>query len=180
MFVPIGALAGSGLPAPERGARARRAAGCCRYVAFCLSVAVAGGAYAAPEMIGADRCGTCHEAEYQDWRRSGHALAFARLSKVQQRDATCRSCHTMVPASDEPLYAGVQCESCHGAGRMYSPRHVMKDKELSKLLGLAAVTEETCAPCHSKDTPSVREWSFAEKVELVKHKKPAEAKKGTP
>jgi hypothetical protein len=127
-------------------------------------------ATAAPELIGAERCGTCHEKEYKDWQRSGHALAFARLSKVQQRDATCRSCHTMDPSSDEPQLTGVQCESCHGAGRMYAPRHVMKDKELAKLLGLSPVTEETCTPCHSKDTPSVRAWSFAEKVELVKHK----------
>lgn len=127
-------------------------------------------AIAAPEMIGAERCGTCHQKELKDWQRSGHALAFARLTKVQQRDATCRSCHTMDPSSDEPSLTGVQCESCHGAGRMYAPRNIMKDKELAKLLGLAAVTEETCAPCHSKDTPSVRPWSFAEKVELVKHK----------
>jgi hypothetical protein len=139
-------------------------------------------AYASPDLIGAERCGACHPREYQDWQKSGHALAFARLSKVQQRDSTCRSCHTMDPSSDDPQLAGVQCESCHGSGRMYAPRHVMRDKELAKLLGLTAVTEETCAPCHSKDTPSVRAFVFAEKVELVKHKlvAPAEKKKAAP
>jgi len=76
----------------------------------------------------------------------------------------------MDPSSDDVELTGVQCESCHGAGRMYAPRYVMRDKDLSKLLGLLQVTEETCAPCHSKDTPSVKSWTFAEKLELVKHK----------
>lgn len=135
-----------------------------------IFLAISARAFASPDLIGAERCGSCHQREYQDWQQSGHALAFARLSKVQQRDATCRSCHTMDPSSEDPQLLGVQCESCHGAGKMYAPEHVMRDKELSKLLGLTAVTEETCAPCHSKDTPSIKPFVFAEKVELVKHK----------
>lgn len=75
----------------------------------------------------------------------------------------------MVPASDDVLLSGVQCESCHGSGGMYAPRYVMKDKELSKLLGLQPVTDETCASCHPKDTPSVRPFVFAEKLKLVNH-----------
>lgn len=127
-------------------------------------------AEAAPDFVGAERCGTCHQAEYQDWRQSGHAAAFARLSQVQQRDASCRGCHTMAPTSEDATLSGVQCESCHGPGRMYAPRHVMKDKELSKLLGLQAVVEDTCAGCHSKDTPSLKDFKFAEKILLVNHK----------
>lgn len=132
-------------------------------------------ALASPELIGAEKCGVCHEAEYRDWRSSGHASALARLTRVQQRDAVCRSCHTTAPTDENPALAGVQCESCHGAGSMYAPRFVMKDAELAKLLGLEKVTEERCAPCHSKDTPSLREFVFAEKVELVRHKKAAPA-----
>jgi hypothetical protein len=75
----------------------------------------------------------------------------------------------MAPSDESPALAGVQCESCHGAGGLYSPRYVMKDKELSKLLGLLPVTDEQCAPCHTKDTPSVREFVFEEKIALVRH-----------
>jgi hypothetical protein len=131
----------------------------------------------AADYIGAERCGHCHEQEYQQWKNSGHALALVRLSKVQQRDATCRACHTMSPPSEDPALAGVQCESCHGPGRFYSPRFVMKDAELAKLLDLKPVAEETCAPCHAKDTPSVRDFSFEEKLTLVRHRAPAESSK---
>lgn len=134
----------------------------------------------AADYVGAERCGNCHRAEYQQWRSSGHATALARLSKVQQRDTTCRACHTMSSSSDDPSLAGVQCESCHGPGRLYSPRYVMKDPELSKLLNLLPVTEEQCAPCHAKDTPSVREFKFAEKIALVRHKAAADKKTKSP
>lgn len=135
---------------------------------------------ASDEFVGAERCGACHEKEYQHWKRSGHASALARLSKVQQQDATCRSCHTMVPNSDDPELAGVQCESCHGAGRLYEPEYVMRDEKLADLLGLKKVEATTCAPCHTADAPSVHPFVFAEKVELVRHMKaeaPGEAAK---
>lgn len=144
--------------------------GACVLFGLCALIFFARQLDAAPEFVGAEKCGACHQAEYQDWRRSGHAAAYARLSKVQQKDATCRGCHTMVATDDDAMLSGVQCESCHGAGRQYAPRYVMKDKELSKLLGLTAVTEETCAACHPKDAPAILEFKFAEKVALVNHK----------
>lgn len=145
-----------------------------------LVLLLAGRAVAADDFVGAERCGSCHRSEYQDWKRSAHASALARLSKVQQQDATCRSCHTMVPNSDDPELAGVQCESCHGAGRLYEPDYVMRDKKLADLLGLEAIEATTCAPCHTGDAPTVQPFTFAEKVELVRHKKagsPAETTK---
>lgn len=84
----------------------------------------------------------------------------------------------MTPSDDNPALSGVQCESCHGAGRMYSPRYVMKDKELAKLLGLLPITEDQCAPCHTKDSPSVREFKFDEKLMLVRHKPHQESSPG--
>jgi hypothetical protein len=134
---------------------------------------LAGTAFA-NDYVGADRCGTCHEAEYKQWKRSGHATALARLSRVQQEDATCRTCHTMVPASDDPELAGVQCESCHGAGRFYEPSYVMRDKVLAELNGLQKIESSVCTPCHTKDAPTVEPFEFAAKVELVRHEKPEE------
>lgn len=123
----------------------------------------------AQEQVGAETCGSCHEAQLKKWRSSGHALALARLSKTQRRDRVCRSCHTMAPDQEDPRLQGVQCESCHGAGGHYSPSWVMRDPVLAKLYGLEAVTEETCKPCHTTEGPSLQPFVYADKVALVCH-----------
>lgn len=148
-------------------------------VAVALAALVASGLVGAEraraaDYVGVEKCGACHPAEYQQWLGTGHASALARLSKVQQKDSTCRACHTMAPASEDAAYAGVQCEACHGPGRYYAPRYVMRDAELSRLLNLQPVTEDQCAPCHARDTPSVREFKFDEMVALVRHRAPRE------
>ncbi len=130
----------------------------------------------ADDFVGADRCGSCHEVEYKQWKRSGHASALARLTRVQADDATCRTCHTMVPASQDAAFSGVQCESCHGAGRFYEPSYVMRDKVLAELNGLQKVEASVCSPCHTNDAPSVSPFKFEEKLELVRHRKEEEKK----
>ena len=137
-------------------------------VAVALSFAAVSPAWAS-DFVGAETCAACHEAEYRQWRGSPHARALTRLSKTQQRDRICRSCHTTDPGSDDPKLAGVQCESCHGAGSLYAPKHVMKDPELAKLFGLEKVTEKTCVACHKSDGAAVTPFDFATKLELVKH-----------
>lgn len=122
------------------------------------------------DYLGADRCGHCHQVELEQWRRSGHASALARLSSVQQKDQACLGCHTTSPTDPTPALAGVQCESCHGPGTYYAPAHVMRDKPLAALYGLEPVTEATCTPCHANDGPSVRPFNFAEMVKLVRHR----------
>lgn len=140
-----------------------------RRLAFVLPVLCIAGPALAADFIGAEQCGTCHEKEYADWKRSGHAAALATLSKRQADDAACRGCHTTAPESRDVKLAGVQCESCHGAGSLYAPRNVMLDERLSKLLGLEPVNEDTCRPCHAQDTPNVAPFVFAEAVKMVNH-----------
>ena len=130
----------------------------------------AGAADAAPEPIGAERCGACHVKELADWKKSAHARALARLSAPKQRDPICRSCHTTAPTKSDPALSGVQCESCHGAGSLYAPDYVMRDEELREMLGLAKVTEATCRACHDGETPSTKPFDFATWVKLVDHK----------
>lgn len=132
----------------------------------------------AQELVGAEACGSCHEAQYKKWQASSHSMSLARLSKAQRRDRVCRSCHTMAADKDEPHLQGVQCESCHGAGSHYSPRWVMRDSVLSKLYGLEPVTESTCQPCHTKDGPSLKAFVFKEKVASVCHVEPTDEAKG--
>ena len=126
-------------------------------------------AQASPDHIGAERCGACHLAAYQSWRKSPHAQAMARLSEQQRQNPQCRSCHTMDPWSDDPSLAGVQCESCHGAGRAYAPDLVMRDKKLAEILGLKPVSETTCRPCHRTDAPRLRPFDYGTLVQLVNH-----------
>jgi hypothetical protein len=133
-----------------------------------LVFGVAGSAFAT-DFVGAETCRTCHQPEYQQWKSSGHATALTRLSPAQQRDRVCRSCHTMAPLSEEQNLAGVQCESCHGAGGFYALRYVMKDRTLAHLLGLKDVAEESCAGCHTADGPSVVPFTFKDKVDQVRH-----------
>ncbi len=125
----------------------------------------------ADDFVGAERCGSCHEVEYKQWKRSGHANSLARLSSVQREDPTCRTCHTMSPANPDPNLAGVQCESCHGAGRYYEPSYVMRDKTLSELSGLQKIEAPVCTACHTTDAPSVDLFKFDEKLDLVRHKR---------
>lgn len=123
----------------------------------------------AADYIGAAQCGTCHVKEYEDWKASPHAKALEHLSKRQATDAGCRGCHTTAPDKSDDRLAGVQCESCHGAGSLYAPRYVMRDEKLAKLFGLEKVDESTCAACHTADVPGVRAFVYAEAVKLVNH-----------
>jgi formate-dependent nitrite reductase cytochrome c552 subunit len=150
------------------------------WLAFALAAASAPVAtVVAQEHVGAEACGSCHEAQYKKWQASGHSMSLARLTKSQRRDRVCRSCHTMVANQDEPKLQGVQCESCHGAGSHYSPRWVMQDPVLSKLYGLEPVTDATCKPCHTGDGPSLKAFVYKEKVVHVCHVEKTETAKGT-
>lgn len=134
-----------------------------------LAATIAAARASASDYVGAERCAACHPTQYEHWQKSGHASALARLSAVQQKDATCRTCHTMIPSNEDPAFGGVQCESCHGAGRLYEPDYVMRDAVLAELYGLAKVEATTCAPCHTADAPAAAPFVFADKVEMVRH-----------
>lgn len=112
--------------------------------------------------IGAKRCQTCHEWEYQQWAKEPHAQAHLALTPAQLKDGKCNGCHTMVPAQlEEEKLAGVQCESCHGGGRYYYQSFVMKDRELARLVGLTDPTAEQCQRCHNESAPSIKPFDFA-------------------
>lgn len=102
----------------------------------------------AADPIGAERCGSCHESQYEAWRQSAHARSLEQLTQSQRADPSCRACHTLAPASDDPRLAAVQCESCHGFGSDYAPEPVMRDPQLAELLGLDKGSKNACRSCH--------------------------------
>ncbi len=140
--------------------------GLCAAALFML----AAGTAEANEPVGAERCGSCHQAEYAQWKTTAHAQALSRLTASQQQDAACRSCHTTAPRSKDARFSGVQCESCHGEGNYYAPSHIMKDKKLAAILGLEKVTEKTCQSCHSGDTPGLQPFNYQKMLQKVLHR----------
>lgn len=151
--------------AARRGPRGRRGLETLLLGALLLG---AGGARAA-EPIGAARCGTCHPRIYAGWRSSPHARSMDGLSEREQADPTCRACHTLAPASDDPALAGVQCESCHGEGSEYAPEAVMRDPRLARLLGLVDVDAGTCRACHEGVEARLEPIDYARMLKAVGH-----------
>jgi formate-dependent nitrite reductase cytochrome c552 subunit len=106
-------------------------------------------------------------------------------SKDYTKDAKCVACHTTgygkpggYPAITDKewtaeekeraaLFEGVGCESCHGPGEKTSPfKKENKEYKWADLAKLGAVhpDEKSCAVCHSKESPSFKEFKFEEKV----------------
>lgn len=118
----------------------------------------------APDSTGSAACGSCHNGpdhghQYDVWRRSPHARAWAVLAtpraaelaremNVQgdpQQSEACLKCHATGPHADE----GVGCEACHGPGRKYSAEAVMRDPAAARAAGLRAASLADCMGCHN-------------------------------
>jgi len=157
--------------------------------------------------VGASKCKMCHNTPawgkiYDKWAATKHATAYATLANEQsktiakgmkiedaQKSAKCLVCH--VTGYDAPaklkgatltLEEGVSCEACHGPAGDYLASHIKKDKALAKADGLILPTEalskQLCEKCHNKQSPTFKEFKYAEAVKLVEHHKPpAEAPK---
>jgi hypothetical protein len=113
--------------------------------------------------VGVDACRDCHRAEYEQWARTPHAAAFARLLQARRAaDKTCLPCHTTGMGHkggfgdappDGPLMTGVQCEVCHGPG----DDHVKAPPALKAqtIYGItdqcaACIIQGVCATCHDR------------------------------
>jgi formate-dependent nitrite reductase cytochrome c552 subunit len=136
-----------------------------RLAALLLAIAVPIAARAGGK-VGAEICKACHPAAYEAWRASPHARARESLPERSRSDKRCLSCHA--PDVEDGL-VGVSCESCHGPGRLYAARHVMRDPELARAVGLADPGERACAGCHTESTPSLVRFEYARKLPLIRH-----------
>ena len=76
----------------------------------------------------AKACAECHPERYQRWLKTAHAGAYKSLVKQEKHfDEECIACHTLgyeQPGGFSDIrqvgnYANVQCESCHGPGRLH-------------------------------------------------------------
>jgi hypothetical protein len=121
------------------------------------------------DFIGADRCRSCHAQAYAVWERSAHARAYDVLSPRDRTDPRCLTCHTLVADDASAGLLGVQCESCHGAGRHYAVDWVMRDEELRSVLGFKASDAASCTRCHTDTSPSMLPFDAKAKLEAIRH-----------
>ena len=149
------------------------------------------------DFVGAKKCSMCHKSpaqgeQYSKWQTSGHAKAFevlgtdaakAAASKAgvpdAQKSGKCLKCHSTAYGNMEaqmtqniPVEEGISCESCHGAGKDYMKMSVMKDLRAAAAAGLKLPDEKTCVTCHNAESPTFKPFSYAERVETIKHSIP--------
>jgi hypothetical protein len=128
------------------------------------------------EYVGSQSCKPCHSYEYERWRGSGHASAYARLEQAgSQRDPECVVCHVIGMDYESGFISqektgdlkDVGCENCHGPG-----------SEHIRTAGTAKPAEpkSTCTDCHTPEQSGEyagNERSFLEKIIHWKEPNPA-------
>ncbi|MBI5511703.1 MAG: hypothetical protein HY903_23350 [Deltaproteobacteria bacterium] len=130
----------------------------------------------AQNYIGASQCKTCHEFEYRVWAAGPHARADKSLSERERKDAKCNTCHMMATEEDTAEFSGIECERCHGPGRYYHRRYVMRDRELARLVGLLDPKAEHCQQCHTEGGPSIKPFDYDEMWAKIDHRREARAR----
>ncbi|MGL1935962.1 MAG: cytochrome c family protein [Fibrobacterales bacterium] len=153
----------------------------------------------AHKFVGAAKCKTCHKKkkdgeQYQQWQKSGHANAFKTLGTAEAKEVAkkngvtgdpqkapqCLKCHVTAYGVDAKyldksykMENGVQCESCHGPGKDYKKKKVMKDHAKSIAAGMIVPDEKTCTTCHNKESPTYKPFNYKKKYKKVNHPNPS-------
>ena len=128
-------------------------------------------ASAAPDgpFLGSESCRGCHQAEYAQWKGTGHASAYDTLAAEKRHlDSDCVSCHTTgygMGGPDAPTNVGhlkdVGCESCHGPGQEH-----LADPAKGKIMNPPA--KAVCTGCHDGDQDGGR-FVYEDYVPKVTH-----------
>ena len=126
--------------------------------------------------VGATKCKECHNDQYKQWQKTRHARAFETLIKEgKQDDLQCAQCHTTGFAQyngfynfkETPEMANVQCEACHGIGKLHVQSVERIKSQKLKAAILAPISEETCVGCHDKVQDP--KFDYARDLKKVKH-----------
>lgn len=173
-------------------------------IAVVLTSAVSMAGDTKHQYVGAQVCGMCHRTEkngqqLQKWQADKHSQAMKTLSspealKIAQAKGVkgkpseapeCLECHETAydaPASSlGPKFSkddGVQCESCHGAGKDYMKMDIMKDRQKAAANGLNLVAvadgsaQKLCETCHNKKSPTFKGFDFKKMWAEIAHPVP--------
>lgn len=139
--------------------------------------------------VGTKGCGMCHKKEeagnqLAKWQESGHAKAFATLGTPEAKEAgkkvgvddpqtsgKCLKCHATAYNFTETLAGiekiavedGVTCESCHGPGKNYKSKEVMKDRKQAEANGMIYPATKNCTKCHNDQSPTWKADRYTKK-----------------
>ena len=143
--------------------------------------------------VGPKKCQTCHEYQYDVWKKSKHAHAFKSLEDAKPArdfDPECVCCHVVgwhrhlyfpyqkgyiKPGEDDHL-KNVSCEACHGPGEAHIAAESSSNVENQKAqrekmhIDLKYAKEKMCGDCHDLDnSPNFDPDKY---WELIKHHDP--------
>jgi hypothetical protein len=151
---------------------------CLLALSFCLAAfaATAGDEH---DFVGVAKCKTCHKKDgignqIAAWEDTKHAKAYETLASDQakkwaeeagvgdpQTADECVKCHVTAHGVPEDRVSvkfdktlGVQCESCHGAGKDYRKKKIMIDQDAAIAKGLVPQSEKVCVTCHNDESPA--------------------------
>jgi hypothetical protein len=148
-------------------------------VAEAEAAALAGKSGGSPYAL-SESCATCHQAEYEVWKKSRHAHAFAALEEKQRTfDTNCVGCHSLgyrdrgfVNIKATPQFANIHCESCHGPGAEHVKAPAAGNYKTPP-------KNQSCLVCHDRDNSP--DFDFDKYWPVVAHRnsfKPEAAAQG--
>lgn len=133
----------------------------------------------ASNYIGTKKCKMCHKKEevgnqYQKWLDGPHAKAFETLGSEDAKAAAaklgiddpqtsgkCLKCHSTAYNWTEEVQTetiavedSIGCESCHGPGKNYKKKAIMKDVDAAIAGGLVRPATKSCEKCHNDESPT--------------------------
>jgi formate-dependent nitrite reductase cytochrome c552 subunit len=118
------------------------------------------------KFVGAATCAQCHPTPHAEWAQTLHATALETLEGIGQgTNSECLPCHTVgfgqeggfVDRATTDALAGVQCESCHGAGRDH-----VRDPLVDAVKPVVDISADVCGACHQgSHHPNLEQWSDA-------------------
>jgi 2',3'-cyclic-nucleotide 2'-phosphodiesterase (5'-nucleotidase family) len=122
---------------------------------------------AATAYVSSQACAACHQAQYIQWSKSGHAHATDNLPpRWVEFETGCLKCHATGQRTDAAgklelaKLQSVQCEQCHGPGG----EHAQKP---AKGYGRIGNVQQMCAACHTPETSP--KFDFQAALEKIKH-----------
>ena len=159
--------------------------------------------------VGVKSCKMCHKKpeegeQFAKWSDSKHSKAFELLGTPEAKEAgkkvgvddpqksgKCLKCHSTaynfteaVATTEIPVEEGVSCESCHGPGKNYKKKEIMKDKKQAVAGGLIEDAKVSCKECHNEkavgwkaDRYTLKDgtktgFDFDQAFEKIKHPRP--------
>ncbi|NUM37141.1 MAG: cytochrome C554 [Candidatus Brocadiae bacterium] len=147
------------------------------------------------EFVGVKKCKMCHNKEslgkqYELWTKEKHSQAYKVLGTPKakelatkmgvkenpQESGKCLKCHVTAYNFTEKrvstkitLEEGISCESCHGAGSLYSKEDIMKKFQAACSKGLNVNPKEVCKKCHNPESPTYKEFNYDKFFKEIAH-----------